>query len=163
MSETQSPSTKYADMSDADLLALAQSIGVDVFKGDASGLSRDDLIAAIELHEEAQVEAAAKQLAADEAAQAASVAREAGDRSPSDQVIRRLNADFSRDVPQAARSGEFDPAGDPRFGGEYDVPNGRYRVVGCDWVFQIKSKKLASVLEASPANKWGGKSVVMVG
>ncbi|MFT0876003.1 hypothetical protein VRZ08_05540 [Rhodopseudomonas sp. G2_2311] len=110
-------------------------------------------------------EEAAKKLVDDEAAQAAKIAAEDSGRSAVDRVIRRLNSDFCRDLPEGARSGDYDADADrdQRFSEPYEVPNGRYRVAGSDWVFEIKSKKLVSAFRATDANRWGGKGVVSVG
>lgn len=154
---------KLEKMDDTEIKLYAQQQGIDV----AKVTDRAGLVAAIEqkASEAAAAAVAAKKLQDDEAAQAASIAGEEDRRSATDKVIRALNADFCRDVPPAARSGgTFEPdEGDPRFGGDYDVPNGRYRVVGSDHLFDVKGKKLVAVHRASAVNKWGGAKVVAIG
>lgn len=91
------------------------------------------------------------------------IAREGGDRDQVNKDLRALNALFCSAVPQAARDGSFEPEkGDPVFGGEYEIPNGKYRVVGSEWVFEIRKGKLAGVVRAAPQNGYGGKDVIAV-
>lgn len=145
---------------DVELKLFAVQLGVP----DADKIAkRADLVAAIELKTEADAAAGRKALRAMEAEEAASVAAENDKRPPSSRVIRALNAEFCRDVPQEGRAGSFEPDdGHPRFGGGYDVPDGKYRVTGSDWVFEIRKKKLAAAVMATEANRYGGKGVIAV-
>jgi hypothetical protein len=83
--------------------------------------------------------------------------------NPRDPKHAELNAEFCRDIPQEGRHGSFEPEEDhPRFGGDYDVPNGKYRVAGSEWLFLIHKKKLQGAERATEANKWGGKHVIAI-
>jgi hypothetical protein len=67
--------------------------------------------------------------------------------------------------PAGRRAAVSSPEEDhPRFGGDYDVPNGKYRVAGSEWLFLIHKKKLQGVerSRATEANKYGGKHVIAV-
>lgn len=149
-------------MDDVELGLCATQRGIDPRKF----TKRDDLIAAIELQAEDEANSAAskKKIEQDEADQAKSIASEEDQRTGTAKIIRALNAEFCRDLPHEARSGSgFEPEeGHPRFGGEFDVPNGRYRVSGSDWLFDIKGKRLAGVERATEQNKFGGKKVIAV-
>lgn len=54
------------------------------------------------------------------------------------------------------------PRGDPSFGGEYAVPNGKYRVAGSPFIFEFKSRRLVEVRAANPDNDFGGEDVKAV-
>jgi hypothetical protein len=93
-------------------------------------------------------------------ADAVLVGQERGDSA----IIRRLNAEFCRELPEGVISGSaFEPAEDhPRFGGEYAVADGRYRVVGSDFVFEIAGRRMAQAFAATRANAWGGGKVIAI-
>jgi membrane protein involved in colicin uptake len=140
-------------LSDAELQKRAEDLKLDVSKCK----NRDEVEAAIEKHEH---DAAGKaRLEAMKRAEA-----DARDREPSDtaKVLHRLNHDFCRDIPQEGRGGTFVPDDGSEFSGSYFVPDGTYRVVGSDWLFVIKGRKLAQAMTATAANKYGGKDVIEV-
>lgn len=153
---------KLKRMDVTELRLYAEKTGVDL----SSAPHRDDIVAAIELKEENDAKAAAAQKAIedDEKAQGEKIRDEADQRGPIERRVRALNAEFCRDVPQEARAGSFDPGEDhARFGGEYDVPDGRYRVVGSDWLFDIADKRVAGAQRATAQNNYGGKNVIAIG
>lgn len=153
---------KLKRMDVTELKIYAEKTGVDI----SSAPHRDDIVAAIELKEENDAKAAAAQKAIedDEAAQARAIKDETDQRGPIERRIRALNGDFCRDVPQEARGGSFEPGEDhERFGGEYDVPDGRYRVTGSEWLFDIEDKRLARAQRATEQNRFGGNKVVAIG
>ncbi len=146
---------KLKRMDDTEVKLYAQKIGADI----TAAKDRADMEAAIELKEEDTAKAAAFKAAieAEDAAQARAVATEADKRDPTERILRALNAEFCRDIPASARSGGFEPDdNDPRFGGDYDVANGRYRVSGSEYYFDIKGKKLVSAERAVPPD-FGGE------
>lgn len=143
-----------------ELKLLAQQIGVV----DADKIEKpEDLKAAIELKAEADAAAGRQRIRDMEAEEAESVGDEDANRPSTSRIIRALNAEFCRDIPQEGRHGSFEPDGDdPRFGGDYDVSNGKYRVVGSEWLFLIHRKKLQAVERAGDVNKYGGKYVIAI-
>lgn len=144
-----------------ELGLFAKEQGIDLTGVTAT----DDMRATIELHMEAEAKKAAADAAIRdmEAGEARKIAREAGGRDDTANTMRTLNALFCRDVPQGARAGSFKPAQDDAlFGGEYDVPNGKYRVAGSEWVFEIKNDKLVNAVRATQQNQYGGKGVISV-
>lgn len=147
-------------MDDAQLAELAKRAEVDA----KAHPKRDDLIAAIELKAEADAAEGRRAMRDADEKQKAAVEQEDAKRSEPARIIRALNAEFCREIPEAARaSGAFEPDdGDPRFGGDYNVKNGKYRVVGSNWLFLIAGKKLVSAELATEANKWGGKAVIPI-
>lgn len=147
-------------MDDVEVGLFAEKNGVDL-----AGLStRVDKVAAIELKLDADAKAAADAAAiADiEADQADDIAAEDDGRDATARIIRRLNSEFCGDVPQAAREGGYEPDEGGAFSGEYPVKDGRYRVVGSEWLFDFKKKRLVSANRASAANKFGGKGVIPI-
>ncbi len=146
-------------MDDTELKMLAQRMGVDP----AATPARKDLVAAVELKAEADAALGRQKIREMEAEEEASIANEDTRRPASARIIRALNAEFCRDIPQDGRGGSFEPEeGDPRFGGDYDVPNGKYRVTGSEWLISIHKKKLMGIERASEANKYGGKHVIPI-
>ena len=144
---------------DVELKLFAGRVGVDADKYSV----RADLVAAIELKAEADAAAGRKALKDMEDEEALKVAGEDDARPPQARVLRTLNAEFCKDIPQDGRHGTFEPSdGDIRFGGDYNVPNGKYRVAGSEWVFDIQKKKLVSAIRASEQNKYGGKGVIAI-
>lgn len=121
-----------------------------------------------EAADKAATDAAAKE-AADKAAaveQTKREEREAADRrkSPSlvERAVAKFNVEFCRDLPQSARGGGFEPGDDPRFAGEFDVPDGVYRVAGGEWLHTFKGGRYTGSARATEANRWGGDKVVSV-
>jgi hypothetical protein len=151
---------EMASMTDEQLADLATRAEVDA----KAYPKRKDLIAAIELKAEADAAVGRQALREADEAQKKAVEDEDARRPAPSRIIVQLNAEFCRDMPEAARSsGAFEPDdGDPRFGGDYNVQNGKYRVVGSDWLFLIAGKRLVSAERATEANKWGGKAVIQV-
>ena len=146
-------------MDDNELKMLAQRAGVDA----SQHPERKDLVAAIELKAEADAAAGRAAIRDMEEQEGQSVANEDVNRPESSRIIRALNAEFCRDIPQEGRAGSFEPDEDhPRFGGDYDVPNGKYRVTGSEWLILIHNKKLMGIERATEANKYGGKHVIAV-
>lgn len=146
-------------MDDVELGLLAKRAGVDAEKFP----KREDLIAAIELKAEADAADGREALRNMEAEEQAFVADEDLRRPAVNRIIRALNAEYCRDIPPEGRHGSFEPDDDhPRFGGDYDVPNGKYRVVGSNWLFLIHKKKLQGAEIATEANKYGGKHVIAI-
>lgn len=145
---------------DVELRMFAQQIGVtDVEKITA----RKDLVAAVELKAEVDAAAGRQAIRDMESEEASSVAGQDDKRLPTARILRALNAEFCRDIPQEARAGGFEPGDDDaRFGGDYDVPDGKYRVLGSEWVFEIRKKKLAGAARATEKNHYGGKDVKAV-
>jgi aminopeptidase N len=150
---------EIAAMDDTELGLLAKRADVDASKYP----KRDDLIAAIK--EKASADFAAGKVELREMAESESqrvMATEEA-RPASARIIRALNASFCRDMPEEARAGAYEPTADEgEFGGEYAVANGIYRVLGSEWVFEIKGKRLIRAFNARPENKWGGDKVVQV-
>ncbi|MFT4115428.1 hypothetical protein [Bradyrhizobium sp.] len=141
---------------DVELNLFAQQIGVDATKYP----KREDLEAAIELKAEQDAAAGRKAIRDADQQQADSVAGEEDKRSMHARAVRALDAEFCRQVPQEAFSGSFDPGEEhPRFGGEYNVPDGKYRRTGSEWVFEFKKKRLVGAVRANEANSYGGKNV----
>jgi hypothetical protein len=147
-------------MDDVELRMLAVRIKVpEVDKLTA----RKELVDAVESKAEADAALGRQAIRDMEAEEDGKVSSEDARRPATSRILRALNAEFCRDIPQEGRGGHFDPGDDhPRFGGSYDVPDGKYRVTGSEWVFEIKKKKLAGALQASEANKYGGKGVIAV-
>jgi hypothetical protein len=146
-------------MDDTELALLAKRIGVEPEKSQ----KREDLVAEVELKAEADAAAGRQAIRAMEEEEGAFVADEDSRRPAVSRIIRALNATFCGDIPQEGRHGSFEPDEDhPRFGGDYDVPNGKYRVAGSEWMFVIHKKKLMSAESATEANKWGGKHVIPI-
>lgn len=146
-------------MDDTELKLFAVRVGVEPDKTPA----RKDLIAAIELKAEADAAAGRKAIRDMDEEEAKRVADEDDKRPAASRILRSLNAEFCRDIPQAGRAGSFEPEDDdPRFGGDYEVPNGKYRVVGSEWTFLIAKKKLVSAERATEGNKYGGKGVIAI-
>lgn len=146
-------------MDDTELALLAKRAGVDP----AAFPKRPDLVAAIELKAEQDAALGRQALRDMDEGENRKVLAEDDRRAPTARILRALNAEFCRDIPQEGRAGSFAPDdGDVRFGGEYDVPDGKYRVGGSDWVFEITKKKLAGAVLASEANRYGGKGVIAV-
>lgn len=146
-------------MNEEGLKALASRIGIEAEKFK----KRDELEVAIlnKAHDDAiDGVRAIRRMEQEEADMIAT----ADDKRPEwSRTIRRLHAGFASDVPQAARSGSFEPdRDDPLFGGEHPVPDGKYRPAGADHVYEFKKKRLVSVTAATAANKWGGKDVKIV-
>lgn len=147
-------------MDDVELGLLASKNGVDI-----GGLTaRADIVAAVEmkLDDDAKAAADAQALADIEADQASEIADEEDGRDATAKIVRRLNTEFCRDVPQAAREGSFEPEDGGAFSGEYPVKDGRYRVVGSEWLFDFRKKRLALATRAAAANKFGGKGVIHI-
>lgn len=143
-----------------ELGLLAKKIGVP---GHDKLHTRKDLIAAIEEKADADAAAGRQKIRDMEAEEGRFVAGQDDSRPQSSRVLRALNAEFCRDIPQEGRAGTFEPEdNDARFGGDYDAPDGKYRVVGSDWIFEIKGKKLASAIRASEQNRYGGRDVESV-
>lgn len=152
-------SAQIGRMDEVELGLFAQQVGVDASKTPA----REDLIAAIELKAEVDAAAGRQALRDMEAEETVSVADEDSRRPAASRIIRALNAEFCRDIPQEGRHGSFEPDEDhPRFGGDYDVPNGKYRVVGSDWLFLIHRNKLQGAELATEKNNYGGKHVIAI-
>ncbi len=150
---------EMARMDEVELKLLAARAGVEADKYP----KREDLIAAIELKAEADAATGRQALRDLEEEEKNSVATEDDRRPPATRIIRALNAEFCSDIPQEGRGGSFEPDEDhPRFGGDYDVPNGKYRVSGSEWLFLIHKKKLQAVERATEANKYGGKHVIAI-
>lgn len=148
-----------ARMDDTELKLLALRAGVEADKYP----KREDLIAAIELKAEADATLGRQALREMDEREAAAVSVEDSKRPASARIIRALNAEFCRDVPQAGRHGSFEPdEDDVRFGGDYDVPNGKYRVSGSEWLILIHKKKLQGIERATEQNNYGGKHVIAV-
>lgn len=146
-------------MDDVELGLFAKQIGVDP----AQHPGRKDLVAAVELQDEANAAAGRQKLRDMEVAAAKDIADEDTRRPPVSRIIRALNAEFCRDIPQEGRGGRFEPDdGDLRFGGDYAVPDGKYRVVGSEWLFEIRKKMLVAAELASEKNRWGGKGVIAI-
>ena len=151
---------KLARMDATELTLYANQIGARV----EAQMSDEDIRAAIELTEEnaAKAEADRVRIAQMEADEGDKIITENDGLDATSRAIRRLNTEFCRHVPQNAVGGSYEPGDDERFTGEYDVPNGKYRVTGSEWVFEIKKKALVSVVRAVPENNYGGKAVVAV-
>lgn len=144
---------------DVELNMFAKQIGLDPEKYS----SRADLVTAIESLDEDNAAAGRQKIRDMETEEANSVASENDRRTAGSRIMHALNAEFCRDIPQEGRSGSFEPEDDdPRFGGDYDVPNGKYRVAGSEWLFLIAKKKIVSVERASERNKFGGKGVILI-
>jgi hypothetical protein len=144
---------------DVELKLFAQQIGIDADKHP----KREDLQAAIELKAEEDAAAGRKAIRDADEEQAKSVATEEDRRTASARAVRALDAEFCRQVPQEAYSGSFEPGeAHPRFGGEYEVPNGKYRRTGSEWVFEFRKKRLISAVRATAANNYGGEGVKAV-
>jgi hypothetical protein len=144
-----------------ELDLYAKQLGIDI----SDAKTPEDKRAAIELQAEEQAKAAMAdaRIKHMESEQGRKVAREDDNRDDTAKIVRQLNALFCRDIPQDARSGSFKPGKDDAlFGGEYDVADGKYRVAGSDWVFEIRKKKLAGAVQATQANQYGGKGVVSI-
>lgn len=154
----------HAELGRKDAVELdlyAKHLGIDI----ADAKTVEDKRAAIELHAEEQAKAAASEALIKhmEAEQGRKVAREDDSRDDAAKTVRQLNALFCRDIPQDARSGSFKPGKDDAlFGGEYEVANGKYRVAGSDWVFEIRNRKLVNAVQATQANQYGGKGVISI-
>lgn len=147
------------EMDDTQLAELAKRAEVDA----SAYPKREDLIAAIELKAEEDAAKGRQALRDIDAAQKAAVETEDTRRSEPARIIRALNAEWCREIPAEARGGHFEPdSDDPRFGGVYDVKNGKYRVAGSDWLFLIAGKRLVSAEFATEKNKWGGKAVIPI-
>lgn len=147
-------------MDDTELGLFAKHVGVDPEK-----MSRQDLVAAVELKAEADAAAGRQAIRDMEKEQGEAVANEDVNRPAASRIIRALNVEFCRDIPQEARAGGFEPEDDhDRFGAgaSYDVPNGKYRVAGSEWMFTIHKKRLMSAERATEQNKWGGKHVIPI-
>lgn len=144
---------------DVELKLFAKELDVP----DVDKLSeRKDLIAAIELHEEKVAGEHRARLRKMEDDEAAKVNGADDKRAPDAKAIRALNAEFCRALPEGSRSGQFEPGDDARFTGDYSVKDGKYRVAGSDWVFEIRKGRLLRATRATPENGYGGKGVVAV-
>lgn len=79
-------------------------------------------------------------------------------------TIRDLNRRFCAKLPEAAaKGGEYQPQdGDALARLELDVPDGTYRLVGSDWFYIVKNRRLARAALATRANKYGGPKVILV-
>ncbi len=154
----------HAELKRKDAVELdlyAKQHGIDL--GEAKTVA--DKRAAIELHAEDEAKKAIgeQRIKHMESDQGKKVANEDQQRDDTARTMRQLNALFCRDIPQPARAGTFKPEnGDVLFGGDYDVPDGKYRVAGSEWVFEIRKHKLVNALQASAANQYGGKGVIEV-
>lgn len=163
--EVQAEKQRKADLSvqiermdDVELNLFAKRIGVEPEK-----MKRADLVAAVELKAEADAADGRQAIRDMETEEGEFVANEDVNRPASARIIRALNFEFCKDIPQAGRAGSFEPdSDDPRFGGDYDVKNGKYRVSGSEWLFLINNKKLISAERATEANKYGGKAVIAI-
>lgn len=143
-------------MDDAALKGLAAKIGVEAEKFP----KRDDLETATlnKAHEDAI--AGVKKIRAMDEEEAAMIATADDKRPEASRIIRRLHAEFTRDIPQDARGGVYEPDDDhPVFGGDHAVPDGKYRPAGADHIYQFKKKRLVSVYRADASNDYGGKGV----
>ena len=150
---------EMAEMDDAQLADLARRAEVDA----SAYPKREDLIAAIELKAEEEAAKGRQALREMDEQERLAVSNQDSKRSATSLIIRALNAEFCRDIPQEGRGGSFEPEGDdPRFGGVYDVKNGKYRVAGSDWLFLISGKRLVSAETATEKNGWGGKAVIAI-
>lgn len=74
-----------------------------------------------------------------------------------DNAIRRVHGGFIRSLPSSARmqgTHQVDPASSAA--GDHPVPDGRYRVLGSDWVMSFKDGKWASadLAHARSAPDW---------
>ena len=148
-----------ARMDDTELKLLAARAEVEADKYP----KREDLIAAIELKAEADAAIGRKALREMDEQEATAVSAEDSKRPATARIIRALNAEFCRDIPQEGRHGSFEPDEDhPRFGGDYDVPNGKYRVSGSEWLILIHKKKLQGIERATEKNNYGGRHVIAV-
>jgi hypothetical protein len=146
-------------MDDTELKLLAARVGVDP----ATTPERKDLVAAIELKAEADAAAGRQAIRDMDEQERTAVSDEDSKRPATARIIRALNAEFCRDIPQEGRHGSFEPDEDhPRFGGDYDVPNGKYRVSGSEWLILIHKKKLQGIERATEKNNYGGRHVIAV-
>lgn len=154
----------HAELARKDAVELdiyAKELNIDI----SEAKTLEDKRAAIELHaeDEAKKAIAEARIKHMESEQGKSVASEDEKRDGAARALRQLNALFCRDIPQSARSGSFQPREDDAlFGGDYEVPDGKYRVTGSEWVFQIRKKKLVDAVQATAANKYGGRDVIAV-
>lgn len=93
----------------------------------------------------------------------AAAAKRKPDLSEVERTVVRINLEFCRDIPQSGRGGTFTvEKNDPRFGGDYAVPNGTYRVAGSDWLYTFRGGRFVSAHLATPENRWGGEKVISV-
>lgn len=146
-------------MDDAAVKALAQRIDVPIEKYP----ERKDLEAAILLKAEADATAGVRRIRAMDEEEAAMIATSDDKRTEASRVVRRLHAEFTRDIPQEGRSGSYEPTeDDPRFGGDHPVPDGKYRPAGSDHIYEFKKKRLVGVTRATAGNDYGGKGVKSV-
>lgn len=78
-------------------------------------------------------------------------------------TVRQFVAAFSARLPNgAAQQGAIvADDNDPRLAGEFAVPDGRYRVVGSDWIVVFRKHRFAGAELARPP-LFGGKNVIPV-
>lgn len=79
------------------------------------------------------------------------------ERAARDTAIRSVHAGFIRALPSSARmQGTHQVAPDSIAAGDHPVPDGRYRVLGSDWVMSFKDGKWASadMAHARSAPDW---------
>lgn len=150
---------EIAAMDDTELGMLAKRAELDA----TQYKSREDLVAAIKEKAAADYTAGKIELRKMVEEENRAADAQVANRSASARAVAGLNFNFCRDLPEEARSGSFSPIeGDAAFGGEYAVPNGRYRVVGSEWIFEIRGKRLVSAFVANASNNWGGDKVVQI-
>lgn len=77
-------------------------------------------------------------------------------------AVRDFLADFCRDLPQEARGGLYRAVKGDRFAAtRVLVPDGRYRVMGSDWVLGFERGKFLDAVRAVPPD-FGGAGVVEI-
>lgn len=143
-----------AKLSDKDLQNYAKQHKITL----AEGQSRDDAIAAIELHhEEADKAAAAAKSPVRGGASGKSAKPADGAELTGEQIeaVQRVWADFSRNIPQPAMSsGTHQLTQDERKAAfDYGVPDGDYRVVGADWILTFERGRFVEASRGGPTTK----------
>lgn len=76
-------------------------------------------------------------------------------------ALRAFNADFTGNLPElAAKSGHYDAQPDDRFRKRIPAPDGRYRVLGSDWVIAISRGKFLDAARVAPP-EFGGDYITI--
>lgn len=77
--------------------------------------------------------------------------------------LRGFNEDFCAKLPGDARFGRYDAEPGDRFAKvRVPVPNGRYRVVGSEWIHEFVGGRFVRAVRATAENEFGGADVVGV-
>lgn len=162
-------------MDSVELALLAQRAAIDPEKYP----KREALVAAIKEKASADFAQGKLELRRMTEQQNERVDAEDAKRSPLARALRALNAEFSSCVPLPVKMfevpeeptkadmkmigywvGTFQPNGDPRFAEEVAAKDGKYRVAGSPFVFEIRGKRVAAIHAANPANNFCGEGVV---